>query len=70
MKNRIIGAGLTISENLRVKHQGHHMTKYGQKWSLRARTPFQTGAMLRISENLRVKGQGISHEGIWAKLEN
>ena len=57
------------------------MTKYGQKYSFGATTPFKyttwellsfkttSGAVLRVSENLRSKGQRSRspHHQIWAK---
>ena len=40
-QKRLTGVVLSISENLRVKGEGHHMTKYGQKYSFGATTPLK-----------------------------
>ena len=56
---------MSISENFRVKGQGHHMTKYGQIYSFGSINPLNvpggkqlTGTVLCISENLSVKSEG------------
>ena len=74
-------AVVIICANLGSKVKGHHITKYGQKYSFGATTPIKCkilrqsqqliGAVLSISENLRSKGQRQSflHDQKWAKLQ-